>query len=48
MTKQEFINKAKEYRYTDKEIQVLLKDVEDAKKNGIKMPYETISLVQVN
>lgn len=45
MTEEEFIKKAKELGYSDKEIEETIKEHDMAEKKGIKIPYEC-SLVE--
>jgi hypothetical protein len=41
MTKDEFINKAKELGYSDEAINEIIKTHDEAEKEGIKIPWET-------
>lgn len=40
MTKDDFIKKAKMLGYSDEQIQEIIDDHEEAKKDGVNIPYE--------
>lgn len=46
MTKDEFIERAKEYGYMDEDIEEMLDMVDEARNDGVPMEYDSIVLIE--